>query len=393
MGTSIRAQIIHATLMLVICAVTVNLVSCSVSDDSEDSPPGIKQNLLFYYEYKNIAWGDQHIEYFIDSDGNVWRGGGDWLRELENVRTENHQSIYYEVDPLEERYSNSAKCIVMKIDISELNEMYKLLKNVAEGDFSKLVYRGNDMGTIIYGCLYYDVIGNKYEQVILRVTGDWAAENLSSSAEKLADWLEEKINNVYEVDPYQVYDEETGPEFRFDSDVKGFFGPYAHSDLTIEAVYEGKIEYQVLDRTIAQLKFQPESDSDSLMIRLSPEFTDKMKLRFGETYSLRLQFIWDMMGDHYGLTISQNDQMLYQGITGWKVDSTPFIIRKNTPVFYDDELISCFDFVSDIEYVFTLGNDTTILRKGETAVLDDYEIELSVSKGEMLSYLATRLND
>ena len=73
-------------LLLLIMLISMT-ASCSKSSTQNDIPPSIDQKILFYYEYNNTAWGNQHHEYFIDNRGNVWKGSGSsgWVFRSKNI--------------------------------------------------------------------------------------------------------------------------------------------------------------------------------------------------------------------------------------------------------------------------------------------------------------------
>ncbi len=163
----------------------------SVSKDSKSTINSFNQEILFHYSYENYAWGHQYKGWYIDSDANVWnfKEVQHWSAEEGAIITNKNNIFWYDSDSLNQSYHESRDTIITNINSDSLNHYYQLINIASTGEYSKPENVGNDIGSFIFGCLYYEDQAKKYRKVILSLFGDWMFKNLDSNAIKIDDWL------------------------------------------------------------------------------------------------------------------------------------------------------------------------------------------------------------
>jgi hypothetical protein len=151
----------------------------------------MNQKVIFHFSYDNYAWGHSYYGWYIDNSGNIWRMNkvNHWWEEEMNVIRNENKIIYYDSDTLNQFYEECRDTIIATLNIDSLNYYSNLIKPASYGEYSEPTSGGNDIGSIIYGCLYYDKQMNKYRKIILSVDGDWVFKNLNSQAIKIDIWL------------------------------------------------------------------------------------------------------------------------------------------------------------------------------------------------------------
>ena len=169
-------------------------VSCS-KKQSPDTESVAVHRILFHISYENYAWGYSGYGYYVDDEGNVWKmtTPNHWWAEEMNIIEGKSDRTLYEADDLEQSYLDSQDCIVCHINVDPLEEQHDLIEKAAGGDYSTPASTGCDMGSWVTGCLHYDQATDKYEKVILSVSGDWSAHNLDPSAATLTGWLDKSL--------------------------------------------------------------------------------------------------------------------------------------------------------------------------------------------------------
>jgi hypothetical protein len=105
------------------------------------------------------------------------------------IITKENDIFWYDSDSLNQSYYESRDTIITKINSDSLNHYYQLINTASTGEYSEPENVGNDMGSYIFGCLYYDDQEKKYRKVILSLSGDLTFKNLDSDAIKIDEWL------------------------------------------------------------------------------------------------------------------------------------------------------------------------------------------------------------
>jgi hypothetical protein len=169
-------------------------ISCS-GRHSEDADNIAARRVLFHISYENYAWGYTGYGYYIDDQGDVWKmtTPNHWWQEAMDIIENKDNGPIYEARSLEQSYVDSRDSVVSHIDLDALREKSPLIEAAAKGDYSTPVSTGADLGSWIYGCLHYDEATDKYEKVILSVSGDWTANNMDPSAATLDEWLKSSV--------------------------------------------------------------------------------------------------------------------------------------------------------------------------------------------------------
>lgn len=137
--------------------------------------------ILFESYTVETEWGYRLAGIYIDSDGDVWRYEQDepWFP------AELRSAVVREEDLLK-KYRNAKR--VGRIDAVTLGEMTDRIPAAARG-----IVSGDPMAMERSGGLdvayLYDSRERRYNQVLLRGSGDWIARNDSREARKLVEWL------------------------------------------------------------------------------------------------------------------------------------------------------------------------------------------------------------
>jgi hypothetical protein len=185
--------LIKFTALLII----LNINNCTKnSTEPQIDADKIDQKILFHFSYDNYAWGHNYSGWYIDNNGDIWnlKEVNHWWNEEMNVIMKENRINFYDYDSLNQSYEKCGDTVITKINLDSLCYYYKLINEASEGEYSEPINVGADMGSFIFGCLYYDKQKNKYKKIILGLDGDWMFKNLDSSAIKIDNWLK-KINN------------------------------------------------------------------------------------------------------------------------------------------------------------------------------------------------------
>ncbi len=175
------------------------LVSCKQNSTELKTDEGkINQQVLFHFSYDNYAWGHTYFGWYIDDMGNVWhlKETNHWWAEQMNTILSESKSLFYDSDSINQFYKTCRDTILAVINLDSLNFYYQLIDEASNGPYSEPKNVGADIGSIIYGCLYYNKRDNKYKKVILSCSGDWVVNNLDSCAIKIDKWLKRIYNLI-----------------------------------------------------------------------------------------------------------------------------------------------------------------------------------------------------
>ncbi|MCU0409100.1 MAG: hypothetical protein MUD02_09155 [Bacteroidales bacterium] len=142
------------------------------------------QAILFQYDYINYAWGYQHKGFLIDNTGNIYTydNPGDWKFPGNNRELSESDLA-----------SNLSGCTLSELKISqlELQKYSSYIKNISQSEVSAAKNTGADGGTAEYLCYRYSETSGIYKGILVKMEGDFTAENLNLHAKKVTQWLKD----------------------------------------------------------------------------------------------------------------------------------------------------------------------------------------------------------
>lgn len=154
--------------------------------DSEKSKPPLinteltapidptQAKMIFRREYYNYARGFRHSGWFIDLMGNVYK--------YEYKYANNGQpGVKFDF--------KTPPTLVSRIAPELVFEKLKLSQKAAQGSFSRKTY-ARDAGTLTYSAFLANPLTNKFDEIKLKESGDFAGTNDAPEAAALAEWLE-----------------------------------------------------------------------------------------------------------------------------------------------------------------------------------------------------------
>lgn len=160
------------------------LMSCESTDDSINEVfPGPDQLILFQVEHSNYAWGYSHNGILIDSSGNI--GYFNYPKNWHYIDTAGYIT---ESDLIENM--SQIDTFYFKVERSTLLRFFSLVRRAAEGEITKPVSAGADMGETVYSAFLFDHDARKYKQVLINQFGDWSRYNKSPEASQIHQWLQ-----------------------------------------------------------------------------------------------------------------------------------------------------------------------------------------------------------
>ncbi len=157
-----------------------------VSTANQTTSPTLNTNKVYCERSStNFAWGYQHNGIYVDAEGNLYS----YSYQPKDRPWSPKQGDAPTAEELADKY-NHGKKLIRKIEPQEWQAKLKLLASASQGKLSKRKQSGADMGSNVCRCYVFDEMSNRFNEVALRVQGDWSYENLAPSAKALADWLE-----------------------------------------------------------------------------------------------------------------------------------------------------------------------------------------------------------
>jgi hypothetical protein len=161
----------------------------------EDTRFTIEQNqqIIFHYSYENYAFGYQFYGWCIDKEGVVWELEEPihWNDEIEDIINEEGTWFWYDPDSIETIYGLSIGDPMGKIRNAELEDKIETVGEIINDDYSEPLNQMADAGSVVYGFLSYEKDLDRYQRVVMEITGDWYATLQDESAEELLSWLRE----------------------------------------------------------------------------------------------------------------------------------------------------------------------------------------------------------
>jgi hypothetical protein len=159
------------------------LVSCQNKETLiKEVFPNTNQLVLFKVEYTNYAWGYSHSGILIDSSGKVgyFKNPKNW-HSIDTSGYISESEMNDNISQIDTFYLNVNKNILLK--------NFNLVLYAAEGEISKPISSGADMGETVYSAFLYDSVAREYKHVLINQSGDWSRNNKSPEASQILDWL------------------------------------------------------------------------------------------------------------------------------------------------------------------------------------------------------------
>jgi uncharacterized protein YfiM (DUF2279 family) len=144
--------------------------------------------ILFSKTFQNYAWTHQYKGFFIDSDGNLNRFDYAACKASPLDSLAGSNKVKSNAD-LKNQFSTGLK-FVKKVNMKELNEMKRLIDEVAAASCSEPISRGRDRGAWVWKAYAWDTTGSHFKAIKLKETGDFFSQNTATAAVKIIDWLD-----------------------------------------------------------------------------------------------------------------------------------------------------------------------------------------------------------
>jgi hypothetical protein len=167
------------------------IISFLACCERNDSDLFMVQKIIFHFSYDNYSVGHQFNGWFIDNSGNVWntKYSTHWCKEEMNIITNKNEELWISKNCNEYMYSYCRDSIIITVNLDSIKSKFVLIENLLNTRYSKPRGTGNDMGSYIYGCLYYDQNKEQYKRIILKSWGDYSFVALDTTASELISWI------------------------------------------------------------------------------------------------------------------------------------------------------------------------------------------------------------
>jgi hypothetical protein len=170
--------------ILILFALLLSATSCRKSFIIDE-----KQILFFHYDHVNHAWGNQHYGFVIDNEGNVLT-----YNNPDGWNFADNELVISDKD-IEE---NLMKCTPagIKVEEQELQKYANYIRNIA---MSKLTAPRNvaaDAGKTEFICYVYSSNTGLYKGYLIKMEGDFTAENLNFYSKKVTGWMKDILKNI-----------------------------------------------------------------------------------------------------------------------------------------------------------------------------------------------------
>ncbi|MDP3150945.1 MAG: hypothetical protein Q8N83_17645 [Ignavibacteria bacterium] len=160
------------------------LFSCKDSSINDQIPNG--SSIIFEIEYVNYAWGISYHGIMIDNEGKEYS----YDPAKDTIPFLYHADGFYTDQELQAKYGH-VKTYIKTIRSDSLNWSHNLANQVTITNYSDTTRVGVDAGSETYSAYIFRPQINKYQQIILKVDGDYSFYNKSQSAITLAAWLKQ----------------------------------------------------------------------------------------------------------------------------------------------------------------------------------------------------------
>jgi hypothetical protein len=172
------------THIILIGTLTISvLVSCQNKETSIfEASPNTNQLVLFKVEYTNYAWGYSHSGILIDSSGKVG-----YFKNPENWHSIDTSGYISESEMNDN--TSQIDSFYLTVDKNILLKNFNLVLYAADGEISKPINSGADMGETVFSAFLYDSVAGEYKHILINQSGDWSRNNKSPEARQILDWL------------------------------------------------------------------------------------------------------------------------------------------------------------------------------------------------------------
>lgn len=169
---------------ILVVVIAVFQICTSCKKDSEDELNLVSDSeILFIYEYQNMAWGIAHSGWMIDSAGNVH-----CFNLPENWNPIDNEGTISKADLDANLNQTYAKCLRLDKTVVESKSM--LIQKAAEGSLINLDIYMADAGISRYFAFTFDKSSQTYTPILLKQVGDFSIKNSATEAEQLYEWLD-----------------------------------------------------------------------------------------------------------------------------------------------------------------------------------------------------------
>ena len=131
-----------------------------------------------------FVWGFAYSGNEIDKEGNIYA----YNPGKDSASVLYHADGYYSQAELGSKLSHN-RLFIATVAADSLNWICTLANGVTMNEYSDTMRVGADMGSVTYSVYLYRASFGKYQQVRLKVEGDFTYFNKSESAIALADWM------------------------------------------------------------------------------------------------------------------------------------------------------------------------------------------------------------
>lgn len=157
--------------------------SCKESNVN-DQPQNSSSSIIFEVEYLNHAWGISYHGIMIDNEGKEYS----YNPAKDTIPYLYHADGLYTEQELQAKYGH-VKTYIKTIPSDTLNWSHSLANQVTTTDYSDTINVAVDGGISTYSFYIFRPEINKYQQIVLKLEGDYEFYNKSQSAVTLAAWL------------------------------------------------------------------------------------------------------------------------------------------------------------------------------------------------------------
>lgn len=148
-----------------------------------------KQILFFQYDHVNHAWGNQHHGFAIDNEGNIltYNNPGDW-------NFPDNDLVISDAD-IEENLTKCAPAGI-KVEEDELEKFATYIRHIAMSKVTAPRNVAADAGKTEFICYVYSSNTGLYKGYLIKMEGDFTAENLNFYSKKVTVWMKDILKNI-----------------------------------------------------------------------------------------------------------------------------------------------------------------------------------------------------
>jgi hypothetical protein len=165
--------------ILILISATLLLLSCEKKENRE------QRKIYFEHYALNYAWGNSHVHWVIDDEGNVRT-----LHKKDSDVQLNGANLFSATTVFDS--------IIYKIDKTELEQYVALILPAAAGEIDSTQQMRADFGTSVFNCFWYKETTSIYSTILLSQMSDNLDKiNVDSNADKIVIWLKAIHSKIY----------------------------------------------------------------------------------------------------------------------------------------------------------------------------------------------------